>query len=153
MVELHDVTPLPFPSQGTERQQQRQQLQQQLQQRRQAHPSEPFSGPDPPMGMDAKPIYSQGYPGPPSAMGGMQGGYGPGGGGGGSGPIPGQSGAGFNPMMNQVGQQGGFPGMGPMGAMAGHPRAGMMHPRMMSATKPLRMQLQQRLQGVQVWQP
>lgn len=78
-------------------------------------------------------MYSQGYPGPPSMA--MQHAYGAGGGGG---PVPGQPG-GFGPM---VGQQGGFPLQGM------HPRA--MQPRMMSATKPMRLQLQQRLQGQQV---
>jgi len=58
------------------------------------------------------------------------------------GPSPG----GFNPMMSPVGQTGSFPGMGGMG----NPRANMMQPRMMTATKPLRLQLQQRLQGQQV---
>lgn len=52
-------------------------------------------------------------------------------------------------MMNQVGQTGGFPGMAGMAGM-GNPRANMMRPRMMTATKPLRLQLQQRLQGQQV---
>lgn len=52
-------------------------------------------------------------------------------------------------MMNQAGQAAGFPGMAGMGGM-GNPRANMMRPRMMSATKPLRLQLQQRLQGQQV---
>lgn len=65
--------------------------------------------------------------------------------------MQGQSPAGFNPMMNQMGQTGGFPGMAVMGGM-GNPRASMMRPRMMTATKPLRLQLQQRLQGQQVIQ-
>lgn len=99
------------------------------------------------MGMEPKGMYGQGYPGPPSM--GMQGGYGPGPNSGpGPGPMQGQSGPGFNPMMGQVNQQGGFPGMGGMGAM--HPRANMIRPRMMNPTKPLRLQLQQRLQGQQV---
>jgi hypothetical protein len=91
------------------------------------------------MGMEQKPMYSQGYPGPPSM--GMQSAYG-------GNPMQGQSPAGFNHMMNQMGGQqgsGGFPGMGDMG----HPRANM-RPRMMSAIKPLRQQLVQRLQGQQV---
>uniref|UniRef100_A0A673ZHK7 Nuclear receptor coactivator 3 n=1 Tax=Salmo trutta TaxID=8032 RepID=A0A673ZHK7_SALTR len=85
-----------------------------------------------------KPMYGQGYPGPPSM--GMQSAYG-------GNPMQGQSPAGFNPMMNQMGGQqgsGGFPGMGEMV----HPRANM-RPRMMSAIKPLRQQLVQRLQGQQ----
>lgn len=101
------------------------------------------------MVMDQKPMYGQGYPGPPS-MGGMPAGYG-------GAPMQGQPPpGGYGPMMNQMGQQGSFPGMGggmagmgPMGGM-GHPRANMMRPRMMSATKPMRLQLQQRLQGQQV---
>uniref|UniRef100_A0A672SE41 Nuclear receptor coactivator 3 n=1 Tax=Sinocyclocheilus grahami TaxID=75366 RepID=A0A672SE41_SINGR len=56
----------------------------------------------------------------------------------------GQSGPGFNPMMSQMNQQGGFPGMGGMGAM--HPRANLTRPRM---GNPTRYQLQQRLQGQQ----
>ncbi len=96
------------------------------------------------MGMDPKGMYGQGYPGPPSM--GMQGGYGRGPNPGpGPGPMPGQSGPGFNPMMSQMNQQGGFPGMGGMGAM--HPRANMTRPRMGT---PARYQLQQRLQGQQV---
>lgn len=86
-------------------------------------------------GMDQKAMYSQGYPGPPTM--GMQSAYA-----GNTGPPPG----GFNPMMNQMGPTGAFPGMGPMG----NPRANMTRPRMMTATKPLRLQLQQRLQGQQV---
>ncbi|XP_041748379.1 nuclear receptor coactivator 3 isoform X4 [Coregonus clupeaformis] len=106
----------------------------------QRSPSEPFPGPGPDssMEMEQKPMYVQGYPGPPSM--GMQSAYG-------ANPMQGQSSAGFNPM-NQMGGQvgsGGFPGIGGMG----HPRATMMRPRMMSATKPLRLQLQQRLQGQQ----
>lgn len=115
-------------------------------------PSDPFSGPclgpDSSMGMEPpKAMYGQGYPGPPSM--GMQGGYGPGpnpGAGPGPGPMQGQSGPGFNPMMSQMNQQGGFPGMGGMGPM--HPRANMMRNRVPQA-KPLRLQLQQRLQGQQ----
>lgn len=103
-------------------------------------PSEPFAGPGPDtsMGVEQKPMYGQGYPGPPSM--GMQSAYV-------ANPMQGQSPSGFNPM-NQMGAQagpGGFPGMGGMS----HPRANM-RPRMMSATKPLRLQLQQRLQGQQV---
>lgn len=98
----------------------------------------PSPGPDTSMGMEQKPMYGQGYPGPPSM--GMQSAYV-------ANPMQGQSPSGFNPM-NQMGAQagpGGFPGMGGMS----HPRANM-RPRMMSATKPLRLQLQQRLQGQQV---
>ena len=88
-------------------------------------------------------MYGPGYPGPPSMA--MQSGY--------SGnPGPGQAPGGFGPMMNpQMGPQpGGFPPMGGMAGM-GNPRANMMRPpRMMNATKPLRLQLQQRLQGQQV---
>uniref|UniRef100_A0A8C1BC46 Nuclear receptor coactivator 3 n=1 Tax=Cyprinus carpio carpio TaxID=630221 RepID=A0A8C1BC46_CYPCA len=104
--------------------------------------SGPCPGPDSSMGMDPKGMYGQGYPGPPSM--GMQGGYGRGPNPG-PGPMPGQSGPGFNPMMSQMNQQGGFPGMGGMGAM--HPRANMTRPRM---GNPTRYQLQQRLQGQQV---
>ncbi|KAL2103715.1 hypothetical protein ACEWY4_000583 [Coilia grayii] len=110
--------------------------------------AEPFPGQDPSMVMEQKSMYGQGYPGPPS-MGGMPAGYG-------GAPMQGQPPpGGYGPMMNQMGQQGSFPGMGggmggmgPMGGM-GHPRANMMRPRMMSATKPMRLQLQQRLQGQQ----
>uniref|UniRef100_A0A8C7YTF2 Nuclear receptor coactivator 3 n=1 Tax=Oryzias sinensis TaxID=183150 RepID=A0A8C7YTF2_9TELE len=97
-------------------------------------PSEAFSAMDSSAGIDQKAMYSQGYPGPPSM--GMQSAYA-----GNTGPPPG----GFNPMMNQMGPSGAFPGMGPMG----NPRANMTRPRMMTATKPLRLQLQQRLQGQQ----
>ncbi|XP_056129327.1 nuclear receptor coactivator 3 [Lampris incognitus] len=101
-----------------------------------------FPGPDSSIGMDQKPMYSQGYPGPPGPPSmGMQAGYS-------GGPMQGQSPGGFNPMMNQMGQPGGFPGMAGMGSM-GNPRANMIRPRMMNATKPLRLQLQQRLQGQQ----
>ncbi|KAI7795007.1 nuclear receptor coactivator 3 [Triplophysa rosa] len=112
----------------------------------QAPPTDPFPSPcpDSTLGMDPKGMYGQGYPGPPSM--GMQGRYGPGPNSG-PGPMQGQSGPGFNPMMNQMSQQGAFPGMGGMGGM--HPRANMMRPRMMNPTKPLRLQLQQRLQGQQ----
>lgn len=85
-------------------------------------------------------MYNQGYPGPPGPPSvGMQPGYG------GTG-IQGQSPGSFNPMMNQMGQTGSFPGM----AGISNPNANMMRPRMMTATKPLRLQLQQRLQGQQV---
>ncbi|CDQ61530.1 unnamed protein product [Oncorhynchus mykiss] len=97
----------------------------------------PVPGPDTSMGMEQKPMYGQGYPGPPSM--GLQSAYV-------ANPMQGQSPSGFNPM-NQMGAQagpGGFPGMGGMS----HPRPNM-RPRMMSATKPLRLQLQQRLQGQQ----
>lgn len=116
----------------------------------QCPPSEPFPGPESSMGMDQKPVYNQGYPGPPGpASMGMQPGY--------SGSsLQGQSAGGFNPMMNQMnhggGGAGGFPGMAGMAGM-GNPRANMMRPRMMNATKPLRLQLQQRLQGQQVTPP
>ncbi|XP_072238841.1 nuclear receptor coactivator 3-like isoform X3 [Leuresthes tenuis] len=105
----------------------------------QCPPSEPFSGLDSSMGMDQKPMYGQGYPGPPSM--GMQPGYA-------GNTMQGQSPGGFNPIMSQMGQTGGFPGMAGMGAM-GNPRANMPRPRMMTAAKPLRLQLQQRLQGQQ----
>ncbi|KAJ8257830.1 hypothetical protein GJAV_G00190180 [Gymnothorax javanicus] len=95
-------------------------------------PTEPFPGQDPSMVMEQKAMYSQGYPGPPGMA--MQPGYN-------SNPMQGQPGS-FNPMMNQMGPQGNFP-------MAGmHPRANM-RPRMISANKPMRLQLQQRLQGQQ----
>lgn len=85
-------------------------------------------------------MYNQGYPGPPGPPSvGIQPGYG-------GNTIQGQSPGGFNPIMNQMGQTGGFPGMSGMS----NPRANMMRPRMMTATKPLRLQLQQRLQGQQV---
>uniref|UniRef100_W5M8Q6 Nuclear receptor coactivator n=1 Tax=Lepisosteus oculatus TaxID=7918 RepID=W5M8Q6_LEPOC len=95
--------------------------------------SEPFPGQDPALVMDQKPpMYSQGYPGPPGMA--MQPAY--------SSPMQGQP-PGFNPMMNQMSQQGNFP-------MAGmHPRPNMIRPRMMNALKPLRQQLVQRLQGQQ----
>lgn len=101
---------------------------------------EPFPGQDPSMVLDQKPMYGQGYPGPPAMP--MQSGYG-------GSPMQGQPPqGGFGPMLSQMGQGGNFPGMGGMGAM-GHPRANMMRPRMMSANKPMRLQLQQRLQGQQ----
>ncbi|KAK5609223.1 hypothetical protein CRENBAI_014713 [Crenichthys baileyi] len=89
-------------------------------------PSEPFPGLDSSMTLDHKTYV---WPGLPRC------------------PIDGSPG-GFNPMMNQMGQAGGFPGMASMGAM-GNPRANMQRPRMKTATKPLRLQLQQRLQGQQ----
>lgn len=102
---------------------------------------EAFPGQDPSMVMDQKPLYGQGYPGPPAMP--MQSGYG-------GNPMQGQAQqGGFGPMLSQMGQGGSFPGMGGMGGM-GHPRANMMRPRMMSANKPMRLQLQQRLQGQQV---
>lgn len=73
---------------------------------------------------------------------GMQPGYG-------GNTMQGQSPGSFNPMMNQMGQARGFAGMASMGGM-GNPRAKMTRPCMMTATKPLRLQLQQRLQGQQV---
>lgn len=96
------------------------------------------------MVMEQKPMYPQGYPGPPSMP--MPSGYG-------ASPMQGAPPpAPYSPMLNQMGQQGNYPGMGGMGPMGGmgHPRAAMMRPRMMSATKPTRLQLQQRLQGQQV---
>lgn len=88
-------------------------------------------------------MYSQGYPGPPGPPGppsvAMQQGYG-------GSAMQGQPPAGFNPMMNQMGQASCFPGMNNMN----NPRVNMMRPRMMNATKPLRLQLQERLQGQQV---
>ncbi|KAM4563173.1 nuclear receptor coactivator 3-like isoform 1-T4 [Odontesthes bonariensis] len=101
---------------------------------------EPFPGQDPSMLLDQKPLYGQGYPGPPAMP--MQSGYG-------GNPMQGQGQqGGFGPMLSQMGQGGSFPGMAGMGGM-GHPRANMMRPRMMSANKPMRLQLQQRLQGQQ----
>uniref|UniRef100_A0A674BJC2 Nuclear receptor coactivator 3 n=1 Tax=Salmo trutta TaxID=8032 RepID=A0A674BJC2_SALTR len=98
---------------------------------------EPFPGQDPSMVLEQKALYGQGYPGPPSMA--MQSAYG-------GSPMQGQLQQGsFGPMLSQMGQGGSFPGMGGMG----HPRANMMRPRMMSATKPMRLQLQQRLQGQQ----
>uniref|UniRef100_A0A3Q2PU92 Nuclear receptor coactivator 3 n=1 Tax=Fundulus heteroclitus TaxID=8078 RepID=A0A3Q2PU92_FUNHE len=102
-------------------------------------PSEPFASLDSSMSLDQKPMYGLAYPGPPAM--GMQPGYA-------GNTMQGQSPGSFNPMMNQMGQTGGFPGMASMGAM-GNPRANMQRPRMITATKPLRLQLQQRLQGQQ----
>uniref|UniRef100_A0A1A8RF57 Nuclear receptor coactivator 3 n=1 Tax=Nothobranchius rachovii TaxID=451742 RepID=A0A1A8RF57_9TELE len=100
-------------------------------------PSEPFPGLDS-LRIDQKPMYSHGYPGPqgPPSMG-MQPGYA-------GNTIQGQSPGGFGPMVNQMGQTGAFPGG------MGNPRANVPRLRMMSATKQLRMQLQQRLQGQQL---
>ncbi|RVE70769.1 hypothetical protein OJAV_G00067880 [Oryzias javanicus] len=101
---------------------------------------EPFPGQDQGMLLDQKPLYGQGYPGPPSMP--MQSGYG-------GSPMQGQGQqGGFGPMLSQMGQGGSFPGMAGMGGM-GNPRANMMRPRMMSPNKPMRLQLQQRLQGQQ----
>lgn len=100
--------------------------------------SEPFSAPDSSMGMDQKAVYNQGYPGPPGPR---SMGYG-------GNTMQGQSPGGFNPMVNQMNHTGGFPGMTGIGNM-GNPRLNMVRPRMMNATKPLRLQLQQRLQGQQ----
>ena len=107
-------------------------------------PSEPFPGLDSSVGVDQKPMYGQGYPGPPGPPSmGMQPGYA-------GNTMQAQSPGGFNPMVNQMSQTGGFPGMAGMGAM-GNPRGGnMTRPRMIANNKPLRMQLQQRLQGQQV---
>ncbi|XP_055366200.1 nuclear receptor coactivator 3-like isoform X3 [Betta splendens] len=101
---------------------------------------EPFPGQDPSMVLEQKPLYGQGYPGPPTMP--LPSGYG-------GNPMQGQGQqGGFGPMLSQMGQGGSFPGMGGMGGM-GHPRANMMRPRMISANKPMRLQLQQRLQGQQ----
>ncbi|XP_061699108.1 nuclear receptor coactivator 3-like isoform X2 [Syngnathoides biaculeatus] len=90
--------------------------------------------------LEQKPLYGQGYPGPPTVP--MQSGYG-------GSPMHGQpQQGGFGPMLSQMGQGNSFPGMGGMAGM-GHPRPNMMRPRMMSASKPMRLQLQQRLQGQQ----
>lgn len=103
-------------------------------------PSDPF--PESSLTMDQKPMFGQGYAGPPAAPSmGMRGSYN-------NNPMQGQSPRGFNPMMNPMSQTGGLPGTAGMQNM-GNPRANMMRPRMM-ATKPLRLQLQQRLQGQQV---
>ncbi|KAI5095463.1 nuclear receptor coactivator 3 isoform X2 [Silurus meridionalis] len=106
--------------------------------------SDPFPTQDPSIVMEQKPMYPQSYPGPTSMP--MPAGYG-------ANPMQGAPpSTPYSPMLNQMGQQGNYPGMGGMGPMGGmgHPRAAMMRPRMMSATKPTRMQLQQRLQGQQV---
>ncbi|XP_061591755.1 nuclear receptor coactivator 3-like [Cololabis saira] len=101
---------------------------------------EPFPGQDPSMLLDQKPLYGQGYPGPPAMP--MQSGYG-------GNPMQGQGQqGGFGPMLSQMGQAGNFPGMAALGGM-GHPRANLMRPRMMNPNKPMRLQLQQRLQGQQ----
>lgn len=100
--------------------------------------SEPFPAPDSSIGMDQKTVYNQGYPGPPGSR---SIGYS-------SSAMQGQSPGGFNPMVNQMNRTGGFPGMTGMANM-GNPRLNMMRPRMINATKPLRLQLQQRLQGQQ----
>ncbi|KAF7695812.1 nuclear receptor coactivator 3-like isoform X2 [Silurus meridionalis] len=105
--------------------------------------SDPFPTQDPSIVMEQKPMYPQSYPGPTSMP--MPAGYG-------ANPMQGAPpSTPYSPMLNQMGQQGNYPGMGGMGPMGGmgHPRAAMMRPRMMSATKPTRMQLQQRLQGQQ----
>ncbi|XP_075384751.1 nuclear receptor coactivator 3 isoform X3 [Tenrec ecaudatus] len=89
---------------------------------------EPFQGQEAAIMMEQKAaLYGQTYPaqGPP-----MQGGF----------NLQGQSS--FNSMMNQMSQQGSFPLQGM------HPRASILRPRT-STPKPLRMQLQQRLQGQQ----
>ncbi|TNM88420.1 hypothetical protein fugu_004674 [Takifugu bimaculatus] len=105
--------------------------------------AESFPGQDASLSMDQKPRYNQGYPGPPGPPPvSMQPGYG-------GNAMQGQPPGGFNPMMNQMGQTGNFPGMGGMS----NPNANMMRPRMMTATKPLRLQLQQRLQGQAAWFP
>lgn len=96
--------------------------------------SEPFPVPDSSMRIDQKPVYNQGYPGPPGPRSVVYG--------------QGQAHGGFNPMANQMNHTSGFPGITGMNNM-GNPRVNMMRPRMMNATKPLRLQLQQRLQGQQ----
>ncbi|MEQ2220437.1 hypothetical protein ILYODFUR_005452 [Ilyodon furcidens] len=101
---------------------------------------EHFAGQDPSMMLDQKPLYGAGYPGTPGMP--MQSGYG-------GNPMQGQGQqSGFGPMLSPMGQGGSFPGMGGMGGM-GHPRTNMMRPRMINANKPMRLQLQQRLQGQQ----
>ncbi|XP_038127460.1 nuclear receptor coactivator 3-like isoform X2 [Cyprinodon tularosa] len=101
---------------------------------------EHFAGQDPSMLLDQKPLYGPGYPGPPAMP--MQSSYG-------GNPIQGQSQqGGFGPMLSPMGQGGSFPAMGGMGGMS-HPRANMMRPRMINTNKPMRLQLQQRLQGQQ----
>ncbi|XP_061545411.1 nuclear receptor coactivator 3-like isoform X3 [Phycodurus eques] len=103
-------------------------------------PLEPLTGQEPSLVLDQKPLYGQGYPGPPTIA--MQTGYA-------GNPMQGQpQQGGFGPMLSQIGQSNSFPGMGGMGGM-GHPRTNMIRPRMMSANKPMRLQLQQRLQGQQ----
>ncbi|XP_069740285.1 nuclear receptor coactivator 3-like isoform X2 [Narcine bancroftii] len=94
--------------------------------------SELFSGQDTAMMLEQKAMYSQSFP---SQAGPAQGCY----------PsMQGQQ-AGFNPMMNQMGQQGSFP------LPNIHARANFARHRMMNAPAPkqLRFQLQQRLQGQQ----
>ncbi|XP_077462474.1 nuclear receptor coactivator 3-like isoform X1 [Stigmatopora argus] len=101
---------------------------------------DPFTGQEPSMVQDQKPLYGQGYPGPPTMA--MQTGYG-------GNSMQGQSQqGGFGPMLSPMGQSNNFSGMCGMGGM-GHPRANMLRPRMMTANKPMRLQLQQRLQGQQ----
>ncbi|KAK7907451.1 hypothetical protein WMY93_016063 [Mugilogobius chulae] len=115
---------------------------QQGQDQSQCPSSEPFVTPDSSMGMDQKTVYNQGYPGPPGPSSiSMQPGYRPN-------TMQSQPPGGFNPMVNQMNHTGGFPGMSGIGNI-GNPRLNMVRPRMMNATKPLRLQLQQRLQGQQ----
>ncbi|XP_048464499.1 nuclear receptor coactivator 3 [Rhincodon typus] len=94
--------------------------------------SELFSGQDSTMMLEQKAIYGQSFPSQPGPV---QGCY-P--------PMQGQQ-PGFNPMMNQMGQQGSFP------LPNIHARANFARHRMMNASAPmqLRIQLQQRLQGQQ----
>ncbi|XP_048405748.1 nuclear receptor coactivator 3-like isoform X2 [Stegostoma tigrinum] len=94
--------------------------------------SELFSGQDSTMMLEQKAIYGQSFPSQPGPV---QGCY-P--------PMQGQQ-PGFNPMMNQMGQQGSFP------LPSIHARANFARHRMMNASAPmqLRIQLQQRLQGQQ----
>uniref|UniRef100_UPI00398EA520 nuclear receptor coactivator 3-like isoform X1 n=1 Tax=Pristiophorus japonicus TaxID=55135 RepID=UPI00398EA520 len=94
--------------------------------------SELFSGQDTAMMLEQKAMYGQPFP---SQAGPVQGCY----------PsMQGQQ-AGFNPMMNQMGQQGSFP-LPHINARATFARHRMMNA---SAPKQLRFQLQQRLQGQQ----
>ncbi|GCB65741.1 nuclear receptor coactivator 3-like isoform X1 [Scyliorhinus torazame] len=94
--------------------------------------SELFSGQDATMMLEQKTIYGQPFPSQPGPV---------------QGCYPSMQGQqpGFNPMMNQMGQQGSFP------LNNIHARANFARHRMMNASAPkqLRLQLQQRLQGQQ----
>ncbi|GCC23303.1 nuclear receptor coactivator 3-like isoform X2 [Chiloscyllium punctatum] len=94
--------------------------------------SELFSGQDSAMMLEQKAIYGQSFPSQPGPV---QGCY----------PSMQNQQPGFNPMMNQMGQQGSFP------LPNIHARANFARHRMMNASAPmqLRIQLQQRLQGQQ----
>ncbi|XP_060692455.1 nuclear receptor coactivator 3-like isoform X2 [Hemiscyllium ocellatum] len=94
--------------------------------------SELFSGQDSAMMLEQKAIYGQSFPSQPGPV---QGCY----------PSMQSQQPGFNPMMNQMGQQGSFP------LPNIHARANFARHRMMNASAPmqLRIQLQQRLQGQQ----